>query len=274
MNKRVERKIVQIYAAVFKKVFNRNAVSQLSKGTFTPATQNVVILSNSKQYNDFAKKFSKELAKAGLASQRGVWRKYYKAAKEKHYVAIPVSFKQFEYECMSAAVKKNFEMIKSIPNDMLTLMQHKYVSTLIEQVAKNKLSRGSFEAELKKHGSKNAKMIARTETAKLQTAIDESRSRQLGSVAYYWRSSNDKRTRQSHKDMNDVLVFWKPDGQKPLLDGMRGNAGEFPNCRCDIRAVFDEDDIVSTKVYNYNTDKVETMSKEKIKQALEKGELS
>ena len=59
-----------------------------------------------------------------------------------------------------------------------------------------------------------------------------------------------------------------------LLDNMRGNAGEFPNCRCDPQAIFDEDDLDKNqyKVYDYKTDKVITMSKnELIKAMLNKG---
>ena len=46
--------------------------------------------------------------------------------------------------------------------------------------------------------------------------------------------------------MNGVIVFWRPDNQKPLLDKMRGNAGEFPNCRCTPLPILDENDITES----------------------------
>lgn len=237
MNNATERQIEKIYWQVFKKIFTPKVLSQLLQGS-TVTGQNIVrIVENSKPYQQFAAQFSIELAKKGLAKKRGVWRKYYQAAKAVHYVSLPPTYKAFEYKIFSNAVKQNFTMIKTIPQEMIRLMEHKYVSTLMEEVAKGTRSRGSFEKELRKHGAKNAKVIARTEAAKLQTAIDRQRALDIGSVCYRWVASKDQRTRQSHRDMDGVIVFWMPQNRKPLLDGMRGDAGEFPNCRCDDKPI-------------------------------------
>ena len=176
---------------------------------------------------------------------------------------------------LSAAVKHNFTMIKSIPARMMEILEHKYTSTLIEEVAKGKLPRGSFERQLKAHGHKQAKLIARTETAKLQTAIVQNRSQDLGSVMYRWRSSNDKRTRPSHREMNDVIVFWRSDLEKPLLDEMYGNAGEFPNCRCSPQPILDENDITNSwyKVYDYRQHKIISLGKNELIKAMQNGGL-
>ena len=176
---------------------------------------------------------------------------------------------------MSNAVKNNFDMIKSIPREALKVMEHDYTSTLIEEVAKGKLTRGSFRRELEIHGAKNARLIARTESAKLQTVILETRSTELGSVAYIWKASNDARTRQSHKDMDGVVVFWRPAPQKPLRDKMRGNAGEFPNCRCSPQPIVDFDDLTKSnyKVYDYRSDTIISMTRAKLVECLMKGSL-
>lgn len=275
MSKYIERQINNLYWKVFKKVFSASRLSALSKGSRIEIIEAVAILDSSEDYIKFATKFAKELAKKGLSHKRGLWRKYYAAAKKLHYVGLPTTWAQFEMMTLSRATAHNFTMIKSIPSKMLELMKHKYISTLIEEVAKGKLSRNSFRTQLEKHGIKNAKLIARTETAKLQTAITEYRAKNVGSVAYIWRSSNDMRTRKSHKDMNDVIVFWRHDSQKPLIDKMRGNAGEFPNCRCTALPIVDIDDLTQTtyKVYNYNTDSVQSISRKKLVESIEKGEL-
>ena len=276
MNKSIEREINQIYKEVYKKVFTSYNLSQLRNKARIPIAQKLMLLENSKKYEEFAKKFSLELAKKGLRGQKGIWRKYYEAAKQAHYVALPTSFNEFEMRNLSRAVKHNFEMIKSIPKRMMEILQHKYTSTLIEEVAKGTISRGSFAKLLAKHGNNQAKLIARTETAKLQTEISRSRATNLGSVAYIWISSKDKRTRPSHREMDRVIVFWRDDAQKPLRDNMRGDAGEFPNCRCDAEPIIDIEDIKigNHKVYDYRTDKIITMSRRALVEALEYGELS
>lgn len=271
----VERKILKIYEQVFKKIYNKSGIDALKRNDRTVILKNMGVLETSKDYEEFAKKYSQELAKLGIKSRRGLWRKYYEAAKKLHYVAIPKTWTEYEMTILSKAVKHNFEMIKSIPRKTVEVMEHKYTSTLIEEVAKGKLPRGSFYRELASHGHKRAKLVARTETAKLQTAITETRARDLGSVAYFWLASNDKRTRPSHRAMNGVIVFWKDEMHKPLLDNMRGNAGEFPNCRCDTEPIVDLDQLSKSnyKVYDYRIDKVVTMSKNDVIKAFEQKQL-
>lgn len=273
MNKRIERQIKQIYTTVFKQLYTIKNISALSAGSKVEILEAASLLESSAKYKRFAKKYAIALAKAGLSTKRGVWRQYFLAAKRLHYVALPKTFTEYEAKVMSRAIKENFTMIKSIPRRTLTLLEHRYTSTLIEEVAKGVLSRGSFKKELEKHGHKNAGVIARTETAKLQTTIVESRATEIGSIAYSWLSSNDRRTRPSHKEMNSVIVFWREDAQKPLIDKMRGNAGEFPNCRCSPQPIVDFDDLTSStyKVYDYRSDKIITLIKRDLILALQRG---
>ena len=273
MNKRLENQINKIYKKVFNEVLNEKTLTQLTKGNNLAPFLKATMLSSSSKYDKFCEKFSKELAKIGLSQQKGIWRKYFQAAKELHYIALPPTYKQFEYKIMREAIDNNFKMIKSIPQKVLEVVNHKYTSQLIEEVAKGSVPRGSFKSLLEKHGNVNARLIARTEAAKLQTVIMENRATNLGSVAYIWRAANDSRTRPSHKEMNNVVVFWKH--EKPHLDNMIGHAGEFPNCRCTPLPIFDEDDLPKSnlKVYNYNTFKIEKISLEKLLKSLKNNSL-
>lgn len=275
MNKRTERLINKIYQETFKKVFTKQRITQASKGQTQQITSTILQLQNSEQFDKFAKRFAKKLALKGFSHEKGVWRKYYNAAKAKHIGVLPETYNRYEQQLLEEAVKHNFKMIKSIPQHILSVYQQKDVETVMNQVAKGTEGRHAFEKTLKSHGAKNARLIARTESAKLQTAIDEYRATSLGSVCYQWLSSHDKRTRPSHRQMNNVVVFWRPDNQKPLLDNMRGNAGEFPNCRCTPIPILDENDLTesSYKVYDYNSDKIISLSKSKLIESIKNGKL-
>lgn len=272
----IERQIQQIYQTVYKQVFNKTNTAALLRNNRQPVSVALTQLELSQKYDEFARKFAQELAKKGLRNQKGIWRKYFDAARRSRIIALTKTWTQFEADVMTQAIAHNFVMIKSIPQRMKEVLHHKYTSTLIEEVAKGRLPRGSFTRMLAQHGNKQAKLIARTETAKLQTAILENRATQLGSVVYQWLASNDKRTRKSHREMNGVIVWWKPpNGNKPLLDNMRGNAGEFPNCRCSPEPMLDEDDFTQSwyKVYDYNTDRVIKLSRKDLLEKIQAGML-
>lgn len=275
MNKQTEVQIEKIYKAVFKKIFTQQNVKQAMQGNTIILSNNVEKLMQSDSYKSFCEEFAKKLAKAGLNKQKGIWKKYFEAAKKLHHIALPNTYKEFEKQMLVKAIKHNFKMIKSVPQHVLKVYQQKDIEVLVKQVAENKLGRKAFYNQLKEHGYKNAKVIARTESAKLQTSIDRNSATDLGSVCYTWRSSNDKRTRPSHKEMNDVIVFWRNDENKPLRDNMRGDAGEFPNCRCNPTSIFDENDLKKSnyKVYDYRIDKIITMPKTKLLEAIKRGGL-
>ncbi len=264
MNKRAERLIEKIYEEVFSKIFTKKTVDQLSKGDRTLLLKSVTILNSSDAFDSYSQKQAKELAKKGASYKRDEWRKYFNKAKKKGLIGIEKTWSKFEEEQMQKVISNNFKLIKSIPQQTLEILERKYTSTLIEEVAKGNKSRGAFYKELKSHGHKNAKMIARTESAKLQTLLIQNRAEDLGSVAYIWKSSKDKRTRPSHQAMDGVVVFWRQNqSEKPLLDNMYGDPGEFPNCRCSPNPIFDEDDLTenSYKLYDYRINKIVKISK-------------
>ena len=272
--KQCEALVQRIYASVYKKVFTKSNLSAAVNGNRSIIESELLRLSLSDKYNEFCKQFAKKLAKAGLSNHRGVWRKYFEAAKKNQIIAISYTYSKFQKDILKKLIDDNFSMIKSIPQSIMKMYRHKFVDVLFDQTAIGSLSRGSFERQLRRHGAKNAKMIARTETAKLQTAIDRISSTKLGSPCYFWRATKDHRTRQSHKSMEGVIVFWQ-DSQdnKPLLDNMHGDAGEFPNCRCDVEPIFDERDLTKSTylVYDYRKHKPVRMSKHAVLDLMDAG---
>lgn len=271
MNKRTEREINKIFVEVFKKVYK-----ELNKGEFTKGDINRVIykFNRSRKYNEFCKEFAKKLARQGLNHEKGLWRKYFEAAKLSHVVGLPKTFKDFEIKMFKQVIKENFKMIKSIPDEVMKVYEFDYINTLIKERLLGLVPRGTFERKLREAGNKKAKLVARTESAKLETYIVESNSTELGSIMYRWSSTKDVRTRKSHRDMNDVIVFWKDtQEEKPLLDDMYGNAGEFPNCRCNCIPIFDLDreyNKSNYRVYDYKSHKVVTMTKKQLQEKIKK----
>lgn len=87
-----------------------------------------------------------------------------------------------------------------------------------------------------------AKLIARTETARANAAINQARAMSVGSGQYRWHNSGDAAVRHSHKflkgkKLQGMIFSW--DAPPTLDDGMTGHPGTFPNCRCFAEPVFD-----------------------------------
>lgn len=87
-----------------------------------------------------------------------------------------------------------------------------------------------------------ALLIARTETARSNAAINQARAMSVGSNQYRWHNSGDSAVRDSHKRykgkrLQGMIFSW--DHPPTLDDGMTGHPGTFPNCRCFAEPVFD-----------------------------------
>lgn len=89
-----------------------------------------------------------------------------------------------------------------------------------------------------------ATLIARTETARANATINQSRAMAVGSNQYRWHNSGDESVRHSHKfykgkRLQGMIFSW--DSPPTLDDGMTGHPGTFPNCRCFAEPVFTDE---------------------------------
>ncbi len=92
--------------------------------------------------------------------------------------------------------------------------------------------------------TQRAKLIAITETARANAAINQSRAMAVGSSQYRWHNSGDSAVRESHKRykgqrLQGKIFSW--DEPPTLDDGMTGHPGTFPRCRCFAEPVFDDE---------------------------------
>lgn len=89
-----------------------------------------------------------------------------------------------------------------------------------------------------------ALLIARTETARSNAAINQARAMSVGSRQYRWHNSGDEAVRHSHKfykgqRLQGMIFSW--DDPPTLDDGMTGHPGTFPNCRCFAEPIFEDE---------------------------------
>lgn len=142
---------------------------------------------------------------------------------------------------------ENVALIKTLPNDVA----EKVVKDIADEALKGKRARSIekiIKQETDKHSRASARLIARTEVAKTQSALTRVRAQSLDMQWYVWRTALDgNRVRPSHRLMEGVLVNWNDPPSPEALAGEKsvGNyhAGNIWNCRCFSEVLVDIDDV-------------------------------
>ncbi len=127
-------------------------------------------------------------------------------------------------DILQAKTIENVGLIQSIPDQyfksLITIVNEgttrgNRASSMVSQIAK-----------LGKTTRSRAKVIARDQTSKVNSAISQARQESLNVTKYRWRTSEDERVRQTHKAHNGKIFRW----DRPPKD--TGHPGQDIQCRC------------------------------------------
>lgn len=197
------------------------------------ALSNKMLINNNRGFSEIINALADGYKK--LDKKKKDEKKFIKAARElvkKEHLTSPI-MKIFE---------KNMMMIKDLPKEAYKALKKAYLT--------GSSFRGTeFEKLLYERMGDRAKLIVRTESSKVNSALTEVRSRSLGVNAYVWSTSGDARVRDTHSILDGVLIFWDkaPKFIHIAKSGKRSedihHAGNIYNCRCIPLPVFSISDI-------------------------------
>jgi uncharacterized protein with gpF-like domain len=144
-------------------------------------------------------------------------------------------------------IEKNAAIIKSLP-DLVSRQVTKSVSVRAIKGERAESLESSIQALAPDLSANHVRLIARTETAKTQAAITETRAVGLNRTFYIWRTSQDQRVRSSHAHMEGVVCEFTSPPSPEQLTGMVStlgcyNPGGAPNCRCFSEVILSTDQI-------------------------------
>lgn len=146
-------------------------------------------------------------------------------------------------------IQENAHYITTMPQDIAEEVT-RYVARQAMAGRRPEAIEDEIQRLFPEHTRAKAKLIARTEVSKAQSAVVEQRARQYGVNWYVWRpvggSRGDGRTRLSHRHMAGVLVNWDDPPSPEKLVHLRSRLGTYhagccPNCRCYAEPVIDLD---------------------------------
>jgi len=143
-------------------------------------------------------------------------------------------------------VSTNTSLIKTIQTDLL-----EQVGVIIESSYRSGLSIPDLTKQLqaKFNISRNrARLIARDQTAKLHSDYIKHEHKQLGITQYVWLTTNDERTRTSHRVLNGKICQWEDAltyrdkensslKKKSSIGGVPLQVGQDYQCRCSLAAI-------------------------------------
>lgn len=149
-------------------------------------------------------------------------------------------------------VMANVQLIKTIPEQYFFGEfdgEGKLLTRGIsEAVTENWRSGGRWESlvedvqEIGDITDTRAEVIARDQTAKLNSAFNQIRQEDVGIEEYDWLATSDERTRPDHWALNNTTHRWdEPGPLEGTIDGEPCHPGEDIECRCDAAPVVDLD---------------------------------
>lgn len=160
------------------------------------------------------------------------------------YLSLRHEFAQPNRSLAGEIVSRNAELIKTVPQDLARKFSHDIYKAHMQGL-RGESQIGSLMAQAPYLTGVEARRIARTELSKANTAMTETRSRDLGLNWYTWKTANDgARVRPSHRHMQDVVCSWDDAPDPESLSGEKGQFGAYhpgccPNCRCYAEPILD-----------------------------------
>lgn len=203
---------------------------------------------NSYQYEKYIMSAVKRMVTSLEEINARTWREAARKSTRSNflYSLLMEELKQSKKVIIDDQVLQSANLIKTLPNDVA----QKVVKNIEEEVLKGKRARSIekiISQETDKHSRASARLIARTEVSKTQSALTQARAQTLDLQWYVWRTALDgNRVRPSHRLMEGVLVNWRDPPSPEQLAGEKNvgyyHAGNIWNCRCYSDPLLDIDD--------------------------------
>lgn len=193
-----------------KKATSEEEVDEIINGfSIAPLSQRIMNLSNS-TFNSSADEF-RTIVDAFIHNPKNVYLNLRAEGMLKN---------KTDFEPFMRAYRHNLSLIKDLPRDLAKGMKSAYM--------RGTSFRGTdFAAELYSRLGKRARVIIRTESAKISSTLTQARMQKIGLNAYIWSTSEDSRVRSAHALLDGVLFFWN---DPPTIDNYQEHCGRFINC--------------------------------------------
>lgn len=203
-------------------------------------------LSVSEEWENFADKTAKRIISIQSKDDAKTWMQAATRATKGRQIYQMLSSELKSESSFQPLVLRSAELIRTLPNNISRKVVKKVGILTLKGVGEKDIAR-EIQKMFPNYTKASAMLIARTETARTQTAITTIRSNRLGLRWYIWRTVGGPLVRSSHRHMDGVLIPYGQDPEPEKLIGMKSQGSYKPggiyNCRCYMEPVTNINDI-------------------------------
>lgn len=236
---KAKRRIEQSYQKALQSLFKVSLSAFTGVRTIQDFVRGVEQYVASEAFKQFAESTSRKMITSLFDDVGKDWRSAarHNTKGRRIYELLTEDLAQGRGQRVEQLVSENAELIKTLPID---------VANDVAQYIRQETIKGRRAEDIEQDIQKmfpqktkaRAKLIARTEVSKTQTALIQSDCEEVGAHWYFWRTTNDQRTRGAHFKMNGVICSWRePPNPEALFHDKNKPYGNYHpgctfNCRC------------------------------------------
>lgn len=254
------RKALEVLCDMFDKIALQSA------GDINYFTSKMNEFQNSFQYEQYINSIVERMVTPLDVANQKTWREAAKKATRSQffYDLLIKEMNQGIGTAIQSQIIQNANLIRTLPSDTAQKVAKNIAEATFSGMRASEIEK-IISKETNKHSRASARLIARTEVSKTQSALTRARSEELGLNWYVWRTARDgNRVRKSHRIMEGVIVNWNdPPSPEQLANEKnvgRYHAGEIWNCRCYAEPLLEVQDVHWPHKVYYNG-RIQNMAK-------------
>lgn len=254
------RKALEVLCDMFDKIALQSA------GDINYFTSKMNKFQNSFQYEQYINSIVERMVTPLDVANQKTWREAAKKATRGQffYDLLIKEMNQGIGTAIQSQIIQNANLIRTLPSDTAQKVAKNIAEATFSGMRASEIEK-IISKETNKHSRASARLIARTEVSKTQSALTRARSEELGLNWYVWRTARDgNRVRKSHRIMEGVIVNWNdPPSPEQLANEKsvgRYHAGEIWNCRCYAEPLLEIQDVLWPHKVYYNG-RIQNMAK-------------
>lgn len=224
-------------------------------------------ISKSSEFKQMAIKAARKMVTGKLLENQRTWRKAAMKSTQARriYLALQKELGGAIGQTVFGKISENARFITQMPLDYARQITSHVAEQSFKGIRSGAIAQ-DIMAMFPGMSRHRANTIARTESSKAGTALNQARSEDMGLDWYVWRTSEDQRVRKSHSHMEGVLIRWSDPPSPEQLVGERSyghyHSGCIFQCRCYSQPVLSLSDVqFPAKVYHNGTIQRMTQSK-------------